>query len=434
MSTVRDLSPAGLKGLEERLLYQFMTDIRSVGEEKSELFPEPEYFMLSWQTLALRQARAAEEIVARQGSAESFGTSLRRVLAGCSALHMSGFPFMVLWGREMWLLRAGYEDVAAGVVKTVLEDSLTDEDTAAVLRFAHDVLLAYRGDGLTAPSESAGLGPAWPILNPADAAELSDSCTGLDGEVREKVFSLWGATRALSFLMEGETRDACMQHGPYPVGDDGRQLLVFECNDLSWSIYPQLTLPEGAKWELPSNPLPYGNLAVALIVEPTAVQADRFGTLYIDGWRPESVVAASLLTRGPDEWAPGELSSLDLGDAGDLRQQSDDIQEEMFLQLASMTPNQRLGAGQTRQMKHSLIPLSAAGLSRAEIDLLIDRYNALTDAVWEQQLEDVMDAGEMPFYGKLDEFVGGRRETLFTPLRESGAQSAPEGGQPWDGK
>jgi hypothetical protein len=434
MSTTRDVSPAGLTSLEERLLYWFMTDIRSVGEEKSELFPEPEYFMLGWQTLALRQARAAEEIVARQGSAENFGASLRRVLAGCSALHMSGFPFMVLWGREMFLLRAGYEDPAGNVVKTVLDDSLTDADTAAVLRFAHDVLLAYRGDDLTAPSESAGLGPAWPILDPAAAAQLADSCTGLESELREKVFSLWGATRALSFLMEGETRDAIMQHGPYPVGDGGRLLLVFECNDLAWSIYPQLTLPEGARWELPTNPLPYGNLAVALIIEPTAVQADRFGTLYIDGWRPESVVAASLLTRGPDEWAPGELASLDLGDAGDLRHQSDDIQEEMFLQLASMTPNQRLGAGQTRQMKHSLIPLSAAGLTRAEIDPLIDRYNALTEAVWEQQLQDVTGAGEMPFYGKLDEFVSGQRDTLFTPLGKGGCGIAPEGGQPWDGK
>jgi hypothetical protein len=402
---------------EESLTTSFLTDIRPVGEEKSELFPEPAYFTLSWEVLALTHPEVRRYILSKTTAAE-FGASLRRVLAGTSALHISGWGFQSPWGREMWLSQTGgWLDPDAGVVARLGDAQLTDADVADMIEFSNDVASAYRADGQVVPSLDSGLGPDYRILDPASAGELADRATGVDRDGAQAMVSLWAAVRALSFLMEGETRDALMMHGPYPLGTGDRSLVVFECSDLHWSIYPRLPMPEGEPMRGPTEPLPYASLAIALVVEGVEFQADRFGTLYLDPWSADSIVAASLYSRGTDEWAPGPLESVDLGIARDLRRRCEDVQEEMFLQLATMSVPQRLAVGQTRQLKFSLCPLSSAGMTRAEIEAELERYSGLTRQIWDEQLETTLAAEKLPFYARLDDYLAGRRPNLFTPLR-----------------
>lgn len=402
---------------EESLTTAFLTDIRPVGEEKSELFPEPAYFTLSWEVLALTHPEVRRCIQSKMTGAE-FGASLRRVLAGTSALHVSGWGFQSPWGREMWLSQTGgWRDPGAGLVARLGDAQLTDADVADVIEFSNEVTSAYRADGQVVPSLDRGLGPDYRILDPADAAELAGQLTGVDGDRAQEMVSLWAAVRALSFLMEGETRDALMMHGPYPLDGGDRSLVVFECNDLHWSIYPRLPMPEGDPMHGPAEPLPYASLAIALVVEGVEFQADRFGTLYLDPWSRDSIVAAGLYTRGQDEWTPGPLETVDLDVARDLRRRCEDVQEEMFLQLARMSVPQRLAVGQTRQLKFSLFPLSSAGMTRAEIEAELERYAGLTRQIWDEQLETTLAAEKLPFYARLDDYLAGRRPNLFTPLR-----------------
>lgn len=415
-------SATELLEIEERQLYHFMTDVRPVGEEKSELYPEPQYFNTAFIAVGALLPGVLKTIENRLGSAADYGNRLRRILSPATALHLSGLAFIATWGREMWLLDEPGADRTTGVVTQAGAPTLSDAEADYVLRFSDAVVRNYRRDGQAYPNPDAALGTDYCILDDKEAAAIASAATPVTKEEAGEVLGLLAVVRSLSFLMEAETREALMMHGPYDAGG-GDQLIVFECSDLQWSLFPNFPLP-GVRWELPADPFPYGNLAIAMVLRGTTVAADRFGTLYIDPLGPENVVAASLMTRGGDAFTDEGLHPIDIADARLLRRHCDDIQEYLFLQIASWDLRQRMAAGVYQEQMLLLRMLSAAGFDRAEIEAEQQRLFTLSapiiDRYFERSLARTVE--QLPFYQKIGAFAGGTAPTLFTRFAETATE------------
>ena len=408
-----------LLALEERQLHHFLTAVRPVGEEKSELYPEPQYFNTAFISVGALLPRVLNLIEARAGGLEGYAARCRRVLSPATALHLSGLAFIATWGREMWLLEEPGADPLTGLIDPGIEATLSDREAARVLRFAHDVVCRYRRDGRAYPSEDGALGADYRILPDADVALIAAGVTAASERDGAAVLRLLATVRALSFLMEGETREALMMHGPYPVGSTGEQLVIFECSDLHWALFPNFPLPDGVRWELPPQQFPVANLAIAMIVRDTSIVADRFGTLYLDPLGAANIAAASLLTRGSDAFVDEGLSAIALSEAGPLARLCDDIQEFFFLQVAGWDLRQRMAAGVQQEHMLLLRMLSAAGYSRDEI--LGEQQRIFHDSrpIIERYFESFLarSVAQLPYYEKLGAFAAQQVPSLFTPLR-----------------
>lgn len=418
-------SPAQLLETEERQLHYFLTAVRPVGEEKSELYPEPQYFNTSFISVGALLPRILDLIDARAGGAAGYAARCRRVLSPATALHLSGLAFIATWGREMWLLEEPGADPESGLIAPGTDATLSDREAARVLRFAHDAVSNYRCDGRTYPRDDGALGADYRILPDADARAIAAGLSSVDAAQAATVLRLLATVRALSFLMEGETREALMMHGPYPAGEDGARLVVFECSDLHWALFPRFPLPGGVRWELPPQPFPWANLAIALLVRDTDITADRFGTLYLDPLAPGNILAAGLLTRGRDALVDEGLSVIPLSEAGPLARLCDDIQEFLFLQIAGWDLRQRMAAGVHQEHMLLLRMLSAAGHSREEViaqhDRILHDSQPIIDRYFESCLARPVE--KLPYYAKLGAFAAGQSPTLFTPLRFAGASA-----------
>jgi hypothetical protein len=401
--------------LEQRQLLYFVTAVRPIGEEKSELYPEPQYFNIGFMALAAQLPGFLRMLTERVGGPEAYGASCRRVLAHATALHLSGLAFLATWGREMSLLEDELAANEQGAARCGV--SLSDLEAAAALEFSHKAVTHYRSDGRAYPSDTGALGTNYRILSDEDAEKVAALASGSELQVGSTVLRLLASIRALSFLMEGETREALMMHGPYPLRD-GNQLVIFECSDLQWSAFPEFPLPGGVRWQLPSRPFPIGNLAIALVLRDVSVTADRFGTLYVEPLGPPQVSAAALLTRGPDEYVDEGLSTLPLAEARGLGRLCDDIQEQMFLQLAGWDQKQRVAAGVYQEHMLFLRMLAAAGLQRSQVKTellrIFSRSQPWIDCYFERTVTRSVE--QLPFYRKLGEFAAGQRADLFTPL------------------
>jgi hypothetical protein len=420
------LSDEEILEVEDKQSFLFLTDVRPVGEEKSELYPEPKYFYIGFMTMVLTFPKMLEAIRAR-GTEADYATRMKRVLARSTALHSSGTHFVATWAREMWLLERGglVPDEALPAdpdttVMTIGDFTFTEADFADVMRFAFELQRAHRNDGEAYPSPTRGLGADYAILDDEEAARIAASAQPVDADVAREVLGLWAGIRSLSFLMEAETRDALMMHGPYPVeGHDSRVLVIYECNDLRWSLFERFPLPGGARWELPEEPFPYPNLAIGIVFDNVEVEADRMGTLYLEPWKPENVVAATLMSRGTDEWSDGELKSIDISEARALRRAADDLQGELFLQIADWEPIARLAAGHFQKLMFPLRMLSGAGLDRSEIEAQYEAYETLSLQAFDLLLQPVFDApdADLRFYAKLEKYLTGEIDRMYTTHR-----------------
>lgn len=412
------MSDQDVLALEEHHLKIFLTDVRPVGEEKSELFPEPQYFSLGFMGGAVELPNATRMIVEKCGSAEAYGAGLRKILAPTSAVHLSGIPFMATWGREMILLEPDMPGKGNGVIFDDGELSLTDSQTANVLRFALTVKQTYRNDGRAYPADDRALGADYCILPIADARAIADRTTPVSPDQAADLLSLMATVRALSFLMEAETREGLMVHGPYPCLEPGHQLVVFECLDLHWSLFPNFPLPGGVRWMLPDEPFPVASLAIAMVLKDVSIKADRFGTLYIDPLGPENIVSASLLTRGTDFFIREDLSEIPLSEAKSLRRKCDEIQDFMFLQVACWDVDQRLYAGVMDEQMWFIRLLAGAGFNRAELELQQQAMFRKFEQVTRSCAASIASrkTADLPFFVKLGNFIGGQEKRLFTPF------------------
>jgi hypothetical protein len=404
--------------IESRQLYWFLTQIRTVGEEKSELFPEPQYFTASFASAGANMPYVLNKILERWGDGAAWGRRCKRVLARASAVHLPGIPWIVTWAREILLLEKGVPGQRPGVIFDDGQIVFTDADIGACTRLAHDVVRQYRSDGHFYPSETGALGSNYRILSPVDAQAVAAQTQSVDQARARDVLGLMAAVRALSFLMESETREALMVHGPYPVGSDGLHLVIFECSDLHWSLWPNFPLSDGARWVLPQRPFPTANLAIALVLRGVEIEADRVGTLYIEPLNAANVVAASLMTRGTDEFRDDGLTSIDLSEAKSLRNLCDDIQASSFLQLAAWSPTQRMEAGVRQEETLLLRMLASAGYNREEIEREQAVLSIRHERVWGRHLESIMScpSDQLLFFKKLARFVTGEITDLYTPL------------------
>jgi hypothetical protein len=416
--TSQALDSAQYLALEEKQLYYFLTAVRPVGEEKSELYPEPQYFNTSFISVSALWPSVLNQIAHRVGGAAAYGEKCRRVLASCTALHLSGLAFLAPWGREMWLLEESKADQRTGIIAAGIPETLSDRDIAKVLDFSYQAVTHYRQDGQAYPSATGALGADYRILGAAAAQSIADYAVGVNEETAFSVLRLLASIRALSFLMEGETREALMMHGPYPLGTSGEQLVLFECCDLHWSLFPNFPIPGGVRWQLPPRSFPVANLAIALVLRDTKIVTDRFGTLYIDPLTPQQLVRAALLTRGKDEFVDEGLSAIPVTEAKALGRLCDDIQEHMFLQIASWDLRQRMAAGVLQEHMLLLRMLSAAGFQRAEIEaeqkIIFKRSNPIIERYFESFLARTVE--KLPFYAKLAAFAAGQAPSLFTPF------------------
>lgn len=416
--TTDALTAAELLALEERQLYYFLTAVRPVGEEKSELYPEPQYFNTSFISVAAQLPRVLDQIIARVGGPEAYGAKCQRILSSATALHLSGLAFLATWGREMWLLDEPNADRRSGFVGPGIRSTMSDTDAARVLRFSYQAVSHYRRDGKAYPCATAALGSEYRILNETEAGAVGGDAAGIDEQTAFSVLRLLASIRSLSFLMEGETREALMMHGPYTLGDDGRQLVIFECCDLHWSLFPNFPIPGGVRWTLPGEAFPVANLAIALVLRDTNVTADRFGTLYLDPLGPKQVVAASLLTRGADAYTDTGLSSIPVTEAKALGRLCDSIQEHMFLQIAGWDLRQRMAAGVLQEHMLLLRMLSAAGYSRAEIETEQLQVFESSEPIIARYFDGALarPVEQLPFYQRIGAFAAGQSPSLFTPL------------------
>jgi hypothetical protein len=410
-----EMSPEELLRLEERQLRYFMTEVRPIGEEKSELYPEPQYFNLTMMSGAIRMPETIRKILARTGGPVEYANRIKRVLSYTSAVQLTGIQLIMAWGREMLRL----ESELAGVKGFVHErPELDDRSVASVMEFSHLVVSAYREDGQAYPSKSGAYGSDYSII-PRSAVELIIAKTvPVDAPAAREVLGLLAVIRALSFLMEAETRDALMMHGPYPVGDGNLSLVLFECSDLHWSLFENFSLPGGARWSLPNPAFPVANLAIALVLRDVSISADRFGTLYIEPLGPENVVAAALLSRGQDELRDDGLGEIPLKEAAPMRRRAGEIQNAMFLQIAGWDLRQRLTAGAQEEQMLQLRMLAAAGYDRSAIEAEQRSIMEFQDAIWPYYFERILNraAGEVPFFQKMEAFAKGSAPRLFSPL------------------
>lgn len=353
--------PSELLRLEDYQLRLFLTGIRELGEEKSDLYPEPQYFNASLMGVAANWRYVLEKVIARCGSAAEFGKKAQRVLSLATGLHISIIATIVTHGREMLLLEENVPGQRRGVVFDDGKLLFTDEDVSWVLRFAYDATRHYRQDGRVYPANDSAMGSNYRILPPKEAARIAALTTSVDAESARHVLELMAAIRSLSFLMEAETREGLMVHGPYPVGEPGEQLIIFECNDLRWPLFPNFPISGGVRWSLPSNPFPTANLAIALVLRNVDIKADRHGTLYIDPMGPANIVSAALLSRGSSTYRDEGLTTIPISEAQSFRRFCDDIQEYMFLQVASWSRLQRVEAAIYQEEMVFLRVLALAG-------------------------------------------------------------------------
>lgn len=404
--------------LEERQLRMFLTEVRPAGEEKSELYPEPQIWNASFIGILVSLPYVIQKILDRCGDATTYGRRAQRMLSPLTALHLSGIPFLIGWAREMLLMESGVAGQKPGVAYDDGELAFTDEDAAACLRFIYEATSNYRQDGRLYPSDTRALGSDYRILPSQEAIEIAGKCQNVDEVGARGILGFMASVRSLSFLMEADTRDALMVHGPYPAAEPGRQLIVFECNDLRWPLFPNFPMSGGVRWQLADQPFPTANLAIAFVVREAQVEADRFGTLYIEPLTPQNVVSASLWTRGSDPYIDEGLTQLPLSDVATLRKVCDDVQEFMFLQVANWTDRQKLENGIFQKEMIVLRMLAGAGYTRQELEkeqvVLSDRCQR----VYGPHLEKIASraADQSTFYKALGEFAGGNRPALFTPL------------------
>ena len=413
-----NISSSELLQLEDKQLYMFLTQIRPIGEEKSDLYPEPQYFNATFMGNAVSLPYVLDKIVKHGGAANVLAARSRRVLSSATALHFSGLAFTITWGREMLLMEDDVPGQRPGVVFDDGDVILTDKDAARCLRFSYDAARHYRRDGLAYPSDTHALGSNYCILTSDETQRIAEHTTSVDHATARDLLGLMAAIRALSFLMEAETREALMVHGPYPTSDPKQQLVIFECNDLQWQLFPNFPLSGGVHWSLPSRPFPTAKLAIALLLQEVDVKADRFGTLYIDPLGPANVVAASLLTRGVDPYSDSGLSEVPISEARSLRRLCDEIQEYMFMQVASWDLRQRMEAGVLQKQTFFARLLAGAGFDRREIEreqeILFDRCGRVFNRQFESILSRSTD--QLPFYRKLGDFMSQKIATIFTPL------------------
>ena len=415
------LNAAELLELEERQLYYFLTDVRPVGEEKSELYPEPQYFHTGFISVAALMPEMLRKIKTRVGSAEAFAKRCKRVLSPGTALHIGGLGFIATWGREMWLLdETATPDTTRGIITVADAPTVSDADSAAILRFGDAAIRAYRNDGQSHPSLTGALGKDWCIMDDAEVQDVVARTVPVDVDQAREVLGLLAAARSLSFLMEAETREATFMQGPYRLAD-GNQLVIFECSDLRWDLFPNFELPDGARWALPDEPFPYGNLAIAMVLKDVSVSADRFGTLYVDPLGPEQLVAAALMTRGTDPWIDEGLTTIPVTDAKALRRRCDEVQEYFFLQAAMWDLPQRTMAGVCQEHMLLLRMLSAAGFKRDEIVAEQQKIFRLSQPIIDRYFESALarSVDKLPFYVKVGGFAGGTEPTLFTRFAET---------------
>ena len=411
------LTSAQYLALEEQQLRFFLTAVRPVGEEKSELYPEPQYFNTAFISLAALLQGVLERICERTQDAAGYGRRCRKVLSSATALHLSGLAFIATWGREMWLLDEPNADRRSGFIGPGIAGTLSDRDAARVLEFSYQAVSAYRRDGQAYPNPTGALGSDYRILTNEEVDGLAHRASAVDHDGAAAVLRLLASVRALSFLMEGETREALMMHGPYALRD-GKQLVVFECSDLHWSLFVNFPIAPGVRWSLPPKPFPVANIAIGLILRDTSVTADRFGTLYVNPLTTAQVVAAALLTRGKDAYRDEGLTTLPVSDARDLGRLCDDIQEHMFLQIAAWSLRERMAAGVWQEHMLLLRMLAAAGYDRAQIETEQTRIFSASTPIIERYFEKslVRSVDQLPFYRKLNAFAVGSSKSLFTPI------------------
>ncbi|HVW70745.1 MAG TPA: hypothetical protein VHB68_17325 [Steroidobacteraceae bacterium] len=414
----KPISSAELLRVEEEQLYMFLSQIRPVGEEKSDLYPEPQYFTASFPVLAILFPEIFAKVAQRGLDAAAFGGQARQVLSRATALHFSGIAFAALWGREMLLLEPDVPGQKPGVVFDDGESGLTDEQSAGCLRFACDATRHYRRDGRAYPSDTQALGSDYRILSTEEAGEIAAKACGVDEKGARDVLGLMAAVRALSFLMEAETREALMVHGPYPLPERGHQLVIFECSDLRWPLFPNFPISGRTRWTLPRRPFPTANLAIVLVLRDVNVKADRFGTLYIEPMGPGHLVAATLLTRGADPYHDEGLQVISASEAHSLRRLCDEIQEYMFLQVASWDYRQRFEAGIFQEQTILLRILAAAGFGRSELEREQELILARGARIMGGRLEAIAarTTEQLPFFRRLGERLAQRTTRIFTPF------------------
>jgi hypothetical protein len=412
------VSDADLLQLEDDQLYIFLTEIRALGEEKSDLYPEPQYFNAVLMGMAANYKYVLDKVAKRCGGADRYGAGARRVLSPATGLQFSVIGTIITHGREMLLLEDGVPGQRPGVVYDDGDLSLTDRDTAEILRFGYDTIRHYRQDGRVYPSDTKALGDNYRILSPADAGAIAANTTQIDQRGAQEVLRLMAAIRALSFLMEAETREGLMVHGPYSLEEPNHQLIIFECNDLRWPLFTNFPLSAGARWLLPDKPFPTANLAIALVLKDVSIQADRHGTLYIEPLSAMNVVSASLLTRGGSPYRDEGLSKIPVTEASALRRSCDEIQEYMFLQVAGWDVRQRMEAGVFQEQLVMLRILAAAGFDQRELEqeqlVLFERCARVYGPYFEAILARRSD--QIPFFVKLNDFMARRIPRIFTPL------------------
>src|ERR1700710_721223 len=84
-----DVSDAALLQLEDDQLYIFLTEIRALGEEKSDLYPEPQYFNAVLMGMAANYRYVLGKVTHRCGGAKNYGERARRVLSPATGLQFS---------------------------------------------------------------------------------------------------------------------------------------------------------------------------------------------------------------------------------------------------------------------------------------------------------------------------------------------------------
>jgi hypothetical protein len=369
---------------------------RPVGEDLSLLFMGNHQLDLGCNYFMRKVGPALFREIEKQMTPEKFAEQMKVVLGKVTALDMLGSLWGLNWGRVSERLEhdLGYDDP--------MDEPL--EDYLYMFDFVERFMSVYRDDGNTYPMTNPTENPFGPlrILSETALNQVKEDITTIeDKTTRESIRSMIAFLKSLAYLLERDSREGIMTHGPYPINDK-EQIVLIEFDDLACNYYWNKGLP----WKKPQASVPYSNLAVALrINKEVHCEFDMFNTMYT---KPEDITdhitGAAIYTREGDEWLLGPLKSLEITEnlISEITQGTVEIHEELFLDIAEWTPKEKILAGTYGYAKFVAGTVRALKLDGLTEDRLI---NQEWWALMEKQLDRYLAIESPPVFEAIGERI-----------------------------
>lgn len=372
MSTIEHANTAAMLFTESTT--RFFAE-RAAPEAESALFDNPRKMALGnacvYDTYldVLRRVRSGIE-------PEDFGRSMKTVNAPHDLLFLNGIYWAWCWGRIQSMLDSGKEPG-----DLVAEDG---DQFTEVWDWWERVSRAYRNDGEVLPFQAAdarGSTGNLAILGDEDVERLVGMQEEVPAGSRHALSQLMGQLQLYCFLAHSEARDSIFCHGPYPLGN-GRVMVLREFKELRNEYCPRVRVDGRPVTVRSPTPIPFEEVALAIVVRDVNFRFDMFGTLYAE---PESymehVESAALLTGfGTTERQRG------LAEVESITAAADAAYADMFTEIIEWDDRQKVEVGCYQYVNLMRTMLRQAGREQE----LLGEVEAACEAACDRHIDRVL--------------------------------------------